>query len=855
MRNSSLSLRAGLLLAVILGLAACHDDDDLAGGGSGTPPPPPPPPPGLSVGDTLVITANPRVISFNRASPATTRTSKPVTGLLTDETLVGADYRPVDGKLYAVLRGPAGSRVALLDPATGALSVPVSLSVALDPEATAFGVDFNPVPDRLRVVSSTGQNLRINVVDGVTAVDGTLKLDRRTATTTDISGISGAAYSNSFKEACRTTLYYLNSSSDMLLTSADPNAGTVFNVGSLGLDAGEINGFDVVTGTGTDGLPTNIGMAVLSSGGGAPTLFSIDLGTGAATAVGAIAGLSAGEQLVTLTDGIAPSPTKQARGELAVQTASNKLLTINRGAPAKACTGPVAVSGLNADENLVGIDTRPATGELVGLSDDGRLLVLDPLTGAASVPQTLDVGLPAGEFSFGVDFNPVPDRLRVVGGAGQNQRINPNVAPPTNTSDIALSGTSTVNVTAVAYSNSVKGADAGVNNGGSTTLFGIDTTRNVLVRIGGDPASGGACTPPPADAGNPNCGVVTDVGSGLGFNPESTNGFDIDGVNGAALFAAHEPGDATAKLYTVNLSTGAATLVTTVAASSTIAGGEHVRGMALLPVSTATVFALLENGSSLVSFLPSGLATPSAPIAITGLAASETLLDIDFRVTGNGRRNRQLVGISNQSRLYVIDPATGAATQGQSLKDSGNAAVALDDTTITGVDFNPVPDLLRVITGGDQNLRINVDTAVAALDSSLSNTVVQPYAAAYSNSFVGSTSTTLYAIDFTTANLLRIGGDPATGGACTPPPADAGNPNCGVVTFIGAGVAAPPLSGLGDMDIVGGRNGYALAAVQSIGGGPSRLVRINLGTGAGTSLGDIGGASGTPVRSLAVRLQ
>ena len=77
-----------------------------------------------------------------------------------------------------------------------------------------------------------------------------------------------------------------------------------------------------------------------------------------------------------------------------------------------------------------------------------------------------------------------------------------------------------------------------------------------------------------------------------------------------------------------------------------------------------------------------------------------------------------------------------------------------------------------------------------------------------------------------------------------------------MVTTVGLlGVVTPPLSQLGDMDIVGGRNGYALAALQPSGGGLSTLVRVNLGTGAATTLGTIGAAGAPAVRSIALRVQ
>lgn len=840
MQNKGFTLRSGFLLTAMAGIAGCSSDHkNLAG---------------ATPGDTVVVTSSTsgqRVVTFNRANPASLRTSRAVTGLAGGERIVGADYRPADGNLYAVT---SANRILRLDPVTGVASSPVPLSVNLDATATDFGVDFNPVPDRLRVVSNTGQNLRINVADGATTVDGTLKQDRRTPTTADVSGITATAYTMSFKEACRTTIYYINSDTGNLMTSADPNAGTVFTVGSLGLAApAAVNGFDVLTGTAADGLPTNSAVAVLSSGG-APTLYTINLSTGAATATGPVA-VNAGEQIVALTSPVAASPTKQARGELVALTASNKLISFNRGSPTKLCTSPTAVTGLVTAENVVGIDTRPATGELYGLTDANRLVVINPDTGAATERVVLSPALPAST-SFAVDFNPVPDRLRVVAADGTNLRIDPRAGiTPNVTTDVRLSGSSTANVTAVAYSNSLRSAAENVNSGASTTLFGVDTTRNRLVRIGSDPASGGACAAP-ADAGNPNCGVVADVGGTLGVDLEAVSAMEIDGANGAALLAGSIAGATSSQLYSVNLTTGAADLTSATAAARTIAGGELIRGLALVPATvpgaSVTVFALLENGTDLVSFLPSAAATPSATTAISGLAGGETLLDIDFRVTGNGLRNRQLVGVSNQNRLYDINPTTGAATNGRVLTDGAGAAVILSGST--ALDFNPVPDLLRLITSTGQNLRINIDSATGVTtDTPVSGTTTGLLGAAYTNSFVGTAGTALYGIDAATATLVRIGADPATGAAC---PGDAGNPNCGVATTVGAlgAAAAAPLSLLGDMDIVGGRNGYALAAVQPGAGGLSTLVRVNLGTGVATSLGNVA-TGGAAVRSIALRVQ
>jgi hypothetical protein len=204
-----------------------------------------------------------------------------------------------------------------------------------------------------------------------------------------------------------------------------------------------------------------------------------------------------------------------------------------------------AITGLQPGERVVGIDVRPATGQLYGVgivtsaTDTGRLYLIDPVTGIAT-----QVG--AAPFAttlltaaaYGVDFNPVPDRVRVVSVAGDNLRVNPNNG--------ALSGDDvnlnpgTPSLTAVAYDRSTAGATA-------TTLFGIDTTTDQLVRIGdvnGTPLS-------------PNTGAVTTIGP-LAVDAVGDAGFDIDPAG--TLFGALTVGGQNG-LYTIDPATGAATLV------------------------------------------------------------------------------------------------------------------------------------------------------------------------------------------------------------------------------------------------------------------------------------------------------
>jgi hypothetical protein len=57
--------------------------------------------------------------------------------------------------------------------------------------------------------------------------------------------VTGAAYSNSVAGATTTTLFVIDSQTDMLYRQDPPNNGTLVMLGSLGVDVAADNGFDI----------------------------------------------------------------------------------------------------------------------------------------------------------------------------------------------------------------------------------------------------------------------------------------------------------------------------------------------------------------------------------------------------------------------------------------------------------------------------------------------------------------------------------------------------------------------------------------------------------------------------------
>ena len=348
--------------AAAIFLAACDQPLDI-------PPPVVPPPPPPAVTDSYVVTSANRLVGFNRATPATAAIANAITGLAAGETVIDLAFRPNDGLLYALVANGTAARVVTIAPTTG-VATAVSTLVADAADATApyaglvgtrFGIDFNPVPDRLRVISDTGQNLRINVATGATITD--------TALNGAGTGASATSYSNAFNAACRTMQFAIDPVSDRLFLQNPPNDGVLTAIGGLGVDATSVGGFDIAT----SAAGANTAFAVLNVAG-VSALYSINTSTGAATQVAALT-LNAGETAAGFATRPQTATPTQAAGELTGYTAAGAIGTFNRGSPAKLCTTGT-VTGLPTGTTLLGLDNRPASGQLIGLVSDNSLVTI-----------------------------------------------------------------------------------------------------------------------------------------------------------------------------------------------------------------------------------------------------------------------------------------------------------------------------------------------------------------------------------------------------------------------------------------------------------------------------------------------
>ncbi len=228
------------------------------------------------------LTKQNQLICFNEFSPTEARAINFVSNLSGGDTaLVGIDFRPANGLLYGV--GNAGG-VYQISTSNAVATLVNRLSVALD-GSDSYGVDFNPVVDRLRIVSSKGQNLRHNLA-GATLVDAALNY----APGVTALGIGGSAYTNNDADLnTATTLYALDTNLDQIAIQSPPNAGTLAATGKLTLDAGLVAGFDIYSKVRNGSTVDVQSLASIRLPDGATGLYSIKLPTGKATRRGGFA--------------------------------------------------------------------------------------------------------------------------------------------------------------------------------------------------------------------------------------------------------------------------------------------------------------------------------------------------------------------------------------------------------------------------------------------------------------------------------------------------------------------------------------------------------------------------------------
>ena len=536
---------------------------------------------------------------FPASAPAQMLSRVPIRGLAPDTVLLAIDFRPLDRQLYAlgVVLSPKSVEGRLYRiHATSGAATPIGAAPLALPALDDVGFDFNPITDQIRVVTRTRVNFRLDPATG-TMIDGDPAVpDTQMDAPLSADGIVAAGHGLNFVGAPFTPLYAIDSQADALVYVGDPmgtpNTGTVIPIGPLGIDALGVVGLDV-------GLPADQLYAVIGSRVSDDVqLLRINPGTGAATAIGTLARPGGAQSAVRDIAVLSFPVTAHAL------TDDGHLRRFKTSRPTD-LLGDLPITGLSPGEFLIGIDFEPR-GAITAVSNLGHVYDVDRFRGGARRRQHIGpIELSPLSRGIGVALDPT-NRLRLIDDIGTHVTVD--VSGTVTRAPLSRSG-----IVAIAYS--------GTAAGQTPTLYGIDPTDDVLVRIGG-----------PGGSPSPDGGEVTVIGP-LGIDIDPAAGFDIDPASNMGYVTRRlsrtPPNNDLDLLYAIDLGTGTATLAGTINTTN-----RRIRTFALASPGVAQLvllsntFTPAENaGHVQMRVLRSGGDEPFAVEDATGSGTAEPGLD------------------------------------------------------------------------------------------------------------------------------------------------------------------------------------------------------------------------------------
>lgn len=185
------------------------------------------------------LTMSNNLIRYWETDPSSSVTIGSISGTLPGHTLHGIDFRPADANLYAISTNSLGTvgQLYSVNLTTAELSViGTGFTLNNNTAANQLSMKFIPTQDQLRLVTSGGQNYRINPTTG-------LMIQEDSSLNPGSPFIAGLGHSNNFVETTTTTLYAVEvrNGTIHLVTiggldgNPSPDAGQVFSIGSTGL--------------------------------------------------------------------------------------------------------------------------------------------------------------------------------------------------------------------------------------------------------------------------------------------------------------------------------------------------------------------------------------------------------------------------------------------------------------------------------------------------------------------------------------------------------------------------------------------------------------------------------------------
>ncbi|CAN5413655.1 hypothetical protein BH09SUM1_BH09SUM1_28400 [soil metagenome] len=385
--------------------------------------------------------------------------------------------------------------------------------------------------------------------------------------------------------------------------------------------------------------------------------------------------------------------------------------------------------GLSAAGTPLGSAIRPSDAKLYILTDSSgvtKRYVAEVEGGIAQLLGTTTI--PLSDLK-GMTFDPLTNQIRCTTATGKNYSINPDTGSVTTLTDLAFapgdvnSGVVASNIYGLAY-----GYEPGA---ASPTLYGIDYTHDSLVTIGTKTQS--------ADGGRVHTigplHRTTAAKIPMAISSYSDIAYCYMPVSGGNSY-----------LCTIDREIGDARLIQDL----TIESPNLFVGLSVVPPKQYETIVTCNSGS-IFTFRTDNTNSPLSFVTINGIPGTEKIIGMDYRPANN-----LLYVLTSTGRVCTVDPYVGILTV------VGGPISTLPVGPGIGFDFNPVPDRMRVTSGTDQNLRIDPTSLSVTNDTVLAYAIGDGSAganplvcgSAYTNSFAGAFTTTLYDIDAATDKLV-----------------------------------------------------------------------------------------------------
>jgi len=465
-------------------------------------------------------------------------------------------------------------------------------------------------------------------------------------------------------------------------------------------------------------------------------------------------------------------------------TNANSIFTMSNVSAPSTIGGPYTISGITGGQVLVGLDTKPSTGEVYALGYDTVTMTsqLYKITNSGTTYSATAVGASTTAINLGItnsaamDFISTNDnQLRLVARNGNNYVINAGTGAITTTGSSALSfavgdiyAGLTNAVAATAYTNSFLGADA-------TDEVGYDAANNVLVQFDAGTFANGF---------NNTAYTIHSVGIGTGvtFVPLSYVGMDtwydsLSHTNTLYLSGSTLLGGTRLYKYDLSGTTGTLTDLGAIGSGSLVVRdiAFNTPGASTAPLTGSLMTALSLNMRNLVTFDSKLPGAVRSVMPLSGLTTGQRMIALDYSMSG------ALYGLGYNSatqtyQLYTIDGTTGNATAVNTTPH--NLFLGTDDGSGNHISasFRFVPTMantIRVIgSNGSVNTTIdattgNVVTTDAALTYVTGDASFGATANLISAGYTGysmDASTQMYGFDANNGTLVMFDATNGTGG-------------------------------------------------------------------------------------------